>query len=107
MASRTLRRRSAYRALGRHGHRKSHPILRVVIVLLVGFTMLTSGASAGTLFFYGDNLPTVKNFTGRFQFQNTLIRDKYGKVLYDMADVTVVKGRRVVKPLIDPRHSSK
>ena len=74
MASHTLRRRAAYRALGRHKRSRSHPFLRVVIVLLVGFTMFTSGASAGTIFFYGENMPTLKSFKSRFQFQNTVFR---------------------------------
>jgi len=104
MASRTLRRRATYRALGSHQRSRSHPLLRVVIVVLVGFTMLTSGASAGTLFFYGQNLPTLKSFKARFQFQNSLIRDQTGRVLYDMADLSKQRGRRVVEPLVDPRY---
>jgi membrane peptidoglycan carboxypeptidase len=67
--------------------------------------MLTSGASAGAIFFYGQNLPTLKNFKARFQFQNTLIRDSQGNVLYDMADISKHRGRRVVRPLAWPGHS--
>src|SRR5919199_6504672 len=107
MASRTVRRRSAYRTLGKRNEKKSHPFLRIVIVFVVGFAMLTSGASAGTLFFYGDNLPTLGSFKHRFQFQNTLIRDGTGRILYDMADMSKSgRGKRVVVPLIDPRHTA-
>jgi membrane peptidoglycan carboxypeptidase len=64
--------------------------------------MLTSGASAGTLFFYGESLPTLQSFKHRFQFQNTVIRASNGKVLYDMADLSKTRGRRVVEPLQYP-----
>ncbi|GAC1396650.1 MAG: hypothetical protein NVSMB52_10210 [Chloroflexota bacterium] len=68
--------------------------------------MLTSGASAATMLFYGDNLPSLKDFKNRFQFQNTLIRDRNGTVLYNLADVnTKGRGQRVVEPLTLPGHS--
>ena len=79
-------------------------MLRSIIVLLVGITMFTSGASAATIFFYGNDLPTLKSFKARFQFQNTLIRDSQGHVLYDMADLSKHRGRRVVEPLAWPGH---
>jgi len=70
---------------------------------MVGFVMFTGGASAGTLFFYGQNLPGLKAFKNRMQFQNTVIRARDGSVLYDMADMSQVgRGRRVVKPLCYP-----
>jgi len=59
--------------------------------------MVTSGASAATIFFYGQSLPSVKDFQHRFQFQNTLILDRNGNKLYDLADAG--KGRRIVEPL--------
>lgn len=99
MASRALRRRSTYRSLGRHGKSRSHPLLRIVLVVLVGIIMLTSGASAGTIFFYGQNLPTLKNFKQRFEWQNTIIRDYNLQPLYDMADMSKHRGKRVVEPL--------
>ena len=68
--------------------------------------MLTSGASAGALFFYGENLPTLKDFKARFQFQNTLLTDSQGRLLYDMADLSKKRGRRVVEPLIWPGHAT-
>lgn len=107
MSSRALRRRSTYRALGRHDQHRSRPWLKLVIVLLVGITMLTSGASAATIFFYGQNLPTLGNFKHAFQFQNTLIRDRNGKPIYDLADLsTTNRGRRVVEPLTAPGNPS-
>jgi membrane peptidoglycan carboxypeptidase len=106
MASRTLRRRSSYRALGRHSKHRSRPILRILVVFVVGFTMLTSGASAGTLFFYGQNLPTLTDFKKRFGYQNTVIRDRYNNVLYDMANVSKGHGSRVVEPLVLPGHTT-
>lgn len=66
--------------------------------------MLTSGASAATMFFYGQNLPSLKNFKARFEFQNSLIRDSQGHVLYDMADLSSKRGKRVVEPLVAPGH---
>ncbi|MBV9280311.1 MAG: transglycosylase domain-containing protein [Chloroflexi bacterium] len=102
MASHTLRRRSSFRATGRRRQNRSHPILRVIVVVLVGLTMFTSGASAGAIFFYGQNLPTIKNFKARFEFQNTIIRDWQGRKLYDMADISKNRGRRVVRPLAWP-----
>ncbi|HEX6508089.1 MAG TPA: transglycosylase domain-containing protein [Chloroflexota bacterium] len=74
------------------------------LVLFVGFMMLTSGASAATMFFYGQNLPTLKNFKARFEFQNSLIRDSQGHVLYDMADLSSARGKRVVERLVDTHH---
>jgi membrane peptidoglycan carboxypeptidase len=66
--------------------------------------MLTSGASAATMFFYGQNLPSLKNFKARFEFQNSLIRDSQGHVLYDMADLSSKRGKRVVEPLVAAGH---
>lgn len=106
MASRALRRRSTYRAINDHRKDKPRPLLRFVLVLFVGFMMLTSGASAGTLLFYGDNLPSLKNFKARFEFQNTTILDRFGNKLYDLADLSKSKGRRVVEPLIAPGNST-
>lgn len=77
-----------------------------MVVLLVGITMLTSGASAGVIFFYGNNLPSLKDFKHRFQFENTLIRDWQGRVLYDMANISKNQGRRVVEPLMQPGNTS-
>src|SRR5690348_7493254 len=99
MASRALRRRASYRAINSHNRTHTHPIWRVFLVIFVGFMMLTSGASAATILFYGQNLPTLKNFKGRFEFQNSLIRDSRGDVLYDMADLSSSRGKRVVEPL--------
>jgi membrane peptidoglycan carboxypeptidase len=82
-------------------------VFRTLVVLLVGFVMLTSGASAGTFFFYGESLPTLKDFKARFQFQNTLIEDRFGNHLYDMADLSNKnRGRRIVEPLIWPGHTT-
>ncbi|GAC1325480.1 MAG: hypothetical protein NVSMB22_15390 [Chloroflexota bacterium] len=62
--------------------------------------MLTSGASAGTLFFYGQNLPTLKSFSGKMQFQNTVIMDRFGGKLFDLADLSNKnRGRRVIEKL--------
>ena len=68
--------------------------------------MVTSGASAATMFFYGQNLPSLKNFKARFEFQNSLIRDSQGHVLYDMADLSSKRGKRVVEPLVAAGHST-
>ncbi|MDQ2742968.1 MAG: penicillin-binding protein, partial [Chloroflexota bacterium] len=107
MASRTVRRRASFRAVGRHQKHRSHPLLRVIIVLLVGFIMLTSGASAASIFLYGSNLPSLKDFTKRFDYQNTLIRAANGQVLYNMADLSSAsRGRRVVEPLVMPGHTT-
>jgi membrane peptidoglycan carboxypeptidase len=104
MASRALRRRASYRAINDHAKGRSHPLVRALIVVLVAFTMLTSGASAGTIFFYGENLPAVGDFKHRFEFQNTLIQDSQGRLLYDMADLKHGRGSRVVEPLYAPGH---
>ncbi len=104
MASRALRRRATYRAINGHAKSQSHPLWRVALVLFVGFMMLTSGASAASIFFYGQNLPSLKNFKARFEFQNSLIRDSEGHVLYDMADLSSKRGKRVVEPLVAPGH---
>src|SRR5690348_17368167 len=48
---------------------------------------------------YGENLPSLKNFQHRFQFQNTVIRDWNGQKLYDLADLSKSRGKRVVEPL--------
>lgn len=106
MASRALRRRSSYRSLNGHRKDKPRPILRIVLVLFVGFMMLTSGASAATLLFYGENLPSLANFKHRFEFQNTRILDRFGGKLYDLADLSKSRGRRVVEPLITPGHTT-
>src|SRR5579862_667294 len=106
MASRALRRRSTYRALNGHRRDKSRPFLRFALVLCVAFMMITSGASAATLLFYGESLPTVKDFKAQFQFQNTRILDRYGRKLYDLADLSKSHGRRVVKPLVAPGEST-
>lgn len=68
--------------------------------------MLTSGGSAATILFAGDGLPALKNFQARYQFQNTLIRDSRGAILYNMADLSKTRGRRVVEPLVNPAHNS-
>ncbi len=106
MASRALRRRASYRAINSHNRSRSHPIWRIFLVLFVGFMMLTSGASAATMFFYGQNLPSLKNFKARFEFQNSLIRDSQGHVLYDMADLSSKRGKRVVEPIVAAGHST-
>ncbi len=105
MASRALRRRASFRAVNGHARVKSHPLLKFFLVGLVAITMVTSGASAATIFFYGQNLPTLKNFKQRFEFQNTIIRDSTGRQLYDMADLQRKGGgKRVVEPIRDPSH---
>lgn len=70
--------------------------------------MLTSGASAATIFFYGENLPSISKLKAQTQFQNTVFLDSTGKhVLYDMADLTNQQGgSRIVEPLRMPGHSS-
>lgn len=107
MASRALRRRSTYRALNHHNKHKSRPLLKVAIVTFVALMMLTSGASAGTLFFYGESLPSLRDFTKRFQFENTFIRAADGSILYNLADLSKTRGRRVVEPLIMPGHTTR
>jgi membrane peptidoglycan carboxypeptidase len=108
MASRAVRRRATYRALNNHRRYHSRPVLKILVIFLVLFTMITSGASAATIFFYGNNLPTLGNFKNHFQFQNTRFFDSSGHVLlYDMADLSKSKtGRRVVEPLMMPGHTT-
>src|SRR5689334_18769349 len=102
MASRALRRRSTYRAINGHRKDKPRPLLRIMLVALCAFMMLTSGASAATIFFYGENLPSLQSFSKRVEFQDTVIRDRTGKILYDLADVSRKdRGRRTVEPLVD------
>jgi membrane peptidoglycan carboxypeptidase len=108
MASRTLRRRVAYRALNDHARTGPRAILRILLVVLVALTMLTSGASAATILFYGENLPTLAKFKSDTQFQNTVFLDRYGHVMYDMADLSRKGGaERVVEPLRATGHSTK
>ena len=105
MSSRALRRRATYRALNNHKRYRSHPYLRFLVVLLVLFTMVTSGASAATIFFYGESLPSLSNFKNHFQFQNTHFYAANGALLYDMANLSKSSsGRRVVEPLISAGH---
>ena len=104
MASRALRRRSTYRAINSHKKDKPRPLLRLALVLFVLLTMLTSGASAATLLLYGNSLPSLKNFKARFDFQNTRVLDRQGNKLYDLADLSKGRGRRVVEPLVAPGH---
>jgi membrane peptidoglycan carboxypeptidase len=104
MASRALRRRSTYRAINSHQKDKPRPFLRLALVLFVLFTMLTSGASAATILLYSSNLPSLKNFESRFEFQNTRIFDDQKHLLYSLADLSRGRGRRVVEPLIAPQH---
>jgi len=101
-----MRRRSTFRALNGHKKEKPRPLLRFVLVMVVAFTMLTSGASAATLFFYGESLPSLTDFKNHMQFQDVIIKDSGGRVLYDMADLSQKdRGRRVVEPLVAPGHS--
>ncbi|HZU13199.1 MAG TPA: transglycosylase domain-containing protein [Chloroflexota bacterium] len=105
MSSRTLRRRTAYRAINGHRRASTHVLIRVFIVFLVAFTMLTSGASAATIFFYGNNLPSVKSFDKATQFQNSVFYDRFGHELYNLADLSRAGGaERVVEPLQMPGH---
>jgi membrane peptidoglycan carboxypeptidase len=105
MASRALRRRSTYRSLNGHRKDKPRPLLAFVLVMMLGFMMVASGASAATILFYGQDLPSLKAFTKRIKFQDTIIRDRTGRVIYDLADVSRKdRGRRVVEPLIDASH---
>jgi membrane peptidoglycan carboxypeptidase len=79
--------------------------MRIALLILVAFMMLTSGASATTIFFYGLDLPSLNKFATRVAFQDTLIRDRNGRVLYDLADVSRKdRGRRTVEPLLDVSH---
>lgn len=107
MASRALKRRSTYRALNHHNKHRTRPFLKIAIVTLVALMMLTSGASAGTLFFYGESLPSLHDFTKRFQFENTFIRANNGRILYNLADLSTTRGRRVVEPLVMPGHTTR
>jgi membrane peptidoglycan carboxypeptidase len=100
MASRALRRRSSYRAINGHRRERSRPWLRFALVACVAIMMVASGTSAVTLLFYGQSLPTVKDFKAQFQFQNTRILDRNGHVLYNLADLSKSRGRRIVKPLV-------
>ena len=103
MASRTLRRRSSYRALNGHKRDRPRPLLRVLLVIFVLFMMLTSGASAGTILFYGESLPTPQDFARQLEFQNTVLYANDGHtVLANLANLN--KGRRVVEPLVDRSH---
>jgi membrane peptidoglycan carboxypeptidase len=79
-----------------------------MLVALVACTMLTSGASAATIFFYGENLPSISKLKAQTEFQNTVFLDSTGKhVLYDMADLSKQQGgSRIVEPLRMPGHSS-
>lgn len=107
MLSRTLRRRTAYRAINGHRRASTHVLIRVFVVLLATFTMLTSGASAATIFFYGNNLPSVKAFDKATQFQNSIFYDRFGHPLYNLADLARAGGaERIVEPLQMPGHST-
>jgi membrane peptidoglycan carboxypeptidase len=70
--------------------------------------MLTSGASAATILFYGENLPSIGTLKKQTSFQNTVFLDSTGKhVLYDMADLSSQQGgSRIVEPLRMPGHST-
>jgi membrane peptidoglycan carboxypeptidase len=69
--------------------------------------MITSGASAATIFFYGESLPSLGNFKNHFQFQNTHFYAADRSLLYDMADLSKSNnGRRVVEPLVMPGHAT-
>jgi membrane peptidoglycan carboxypeptidase len=107
MASRAVRRRASYRALNNHRRYRSRPVLRILVLVLALFTLITSGASAATIFFYGQNLPSLGDFKHSFQFQNTRFYSSDGKLLYDLADLSKSKtGRRVVEPLMWAGHDS-
>lgn len=70
--------------------------------------MLTSGASAATILFYGENLPSISTLKAQTEFQNTVFLDSTGKhVLFDMADLTHQQGgSRIVEPLRMPGHTT-
>jgi membrane peptidoglycan carboxypeptidase len=61
--------------------------------------IVTTGAAAGAgLYFYG-HLPSTDHFKLRYGFQNARIFDSRGDLLYNMADLSRQRGRRIVEPL--------
>jgi membrane peptidoglycan carboxypeptidase len=61
--------------------------------------LITSGAAgAAGVYFYG-HLPSVDNFRIHYDFQNARIFDSHGDMLYNMADLSKQRGRRIVEPL--------
>src|SRR5579872_1245800 len=99
MASRALRRRSSYRALNGHKRDRPRPLLRFILVAFILLLMLTSGASAATILLSGSSLPSLNDFTKRFQFQNTILYASDGRTpIANLSDMT--HGKRVVEPLM-------
>ena len=83
----------------RHLNQRATHRLRWTFSLLVALMIVTSGAAAGAgLYFYG-HLPSTDHFKLRYGFQNARIFDSRGDLLYNMADLSRKRGRRIVEPL--------
>jgi membrane peptidoglycan carboxypeptidase len=61
--------------------------------------LVTSGAAGAAGIYFYKNLPSTAHFKLRYSFQNARFFDSQGHLLYNMADLTKTRGRRVVEPL--------
>jgi membrane peptidoglycan carboxypeptidase len=61
--------------------------------------LVSSGAAGAAGVYFYKSLPSTAHFKLRYSFQNARFFDAQGHLLYNMADLTKARGRRVVAPL--------
>src|SRR4051794_13629853 len=83
----------------RHLNRRRAHRLRWSMAPAFTLLLLLSGASGAAGMYFVAHLPSVSRFHVQYDFQNARIYDSQGDLLYNMADLSKNKGRRVVEPL--------
>src|SRR5262245_44409744 len=91
---------SAYRYVmrkrrqGRKGHSFLGHILATALVILIVLLMLFLGVVVGAYVYYQRQLPLINSIAHHSLFQTTRIYDRHGKLLYELYDHQIGKGRR-------------
>lgn len=85
-----------WRIAHRHLNQRPRHRLRWMFAALLLLMVITSGAAgaAGVVFYR--QLPSTSDFHLRYAFQNARIFDSRGQLLYNMADLSKTRGRRMV-----------
>ena len=78
--------------------RRTHR-LRWVLAVVLALMIMVSGAGAAAAMYFVSQLPPVSRFHIHYTFQDARIYDVRGDLLYNMADLSKNRGRRVVEPL--------